>query len=1080
MTTPRRDDSPSVDAEHPWIGLVSFTESSRGYFHGRDDEITELCRRIQRKRLTVLFGKSGLGKTSILQAGVVPRLRDQGYCPVYLRIDYAAGAPSAAEQIKQAIVKAAEHSGRWTRTGSAEDGESLWAFLHHRDDVLLDLEGQPLLPLLIFDQFEEIFTLAQADEQGRERAAALRADLADLVENRPPAALEALLEQDDTANERYDLARADYRVVISLREDYLAHLEGLKAAMPSITQNRLRLAPMTGTQAQAAVMEPGRRLVNDEVAAAIVRFVAGGAEVAHAEVEPSLLSLICRELNDQRIALGRPGIGADLLAGSHTSILGEFYERSLADQPVGVRNFIEDHLLTDSGYRENVAEERVRSEFAAAGAQPEALALLVNRRLLRIEERLDLRRVELTHDVLCAVVRASRDLRRDREALDASERLVVAQAEGARVAQRALRRARSVAAVCILLAVGAVAASGFAVISSRHAQQAERDAQATRLRAEQLLSYLQNDFSDQLTPLGRTDLVQSLDDRVVTYFNAASPGQRTPEWEHARAVALVAQANMRMTQGHSSEAAAPLGVALGVLESRYAGGHHSETDLVELVNALVTRAWWLRNAQTDWVGAQTVLDRALKLSDEAARAGNGSEATRMSRASIFDEMCFVEQVGRVRAGDIVASCAASRQQYLNLGAMDTSHPLAVNGYLWSSWLLIMELDRQGHTDEALLMADSALKLGRELLAKQPEFTYARSNFSYINWQVGNIYAGRLELSNAEGHFRDAEAAFQKMTQSDSTNSFTSSDLGGVRSSQGRLALEEGNPALAASRLNAAVNAFDSAPHTAFILRNAVRAATALVYANDDRGGQAGLEKSLARRDGFFSEIQHLKSAVPPETMIYLQCDADVMHTELSLTSNDRSRSERIASTGLAALDAFHFSVPHSAAEESCRYQLTFALARAQYESNDMVAAETSLNQAIQAHDAMSSHTSDSARVGAMLSIWLALAQVHQGRAEAARATLAPALKLQRALFKTSKESALQHLELARALYAQALTQAGAPRHALLAEAAALVGQLPAPMRTLHSVQLWEGWIKSAQSSKNDRVSSAFPAVEAHG
>ena len=66
----QRDNMAGVDAQHPWIGLASFTESSRAYFHGRDDEITELCRRIQRKPLTVLFGKSGLGKTSILQAGV--------------------------------------------------------------------------------------------------------------------------------------------------------------------------------------------------------------------------------------------------------------------------------------------------------------------------------------------------------------------------------------------------------------------------------------------------------------------------------------------------------------------------------------------------------------------------------------------------------------------------------------------------------------------------------------------------------------------------------------------------------------------------------------------------------------------------------------------------------------------------------------------------------------------------------------------------------------------------------------------------------------------------------------------------
>src|SRR6202034_3503314 len=132
---------------------------------------------------------------------------------------------------------------------------------------------------------------------------------------------EAKLEADDSTAERFDFARGDYRVLIALREDYLAPLEGLKGAMPSVTQNRLRLARMTGRQALAAVMEPGKGLVSEEVAAAIVRFVAGGAEIANAEVEPSLLSLICRELNDARIAQGRSEISLDLLAGSHATIL---------------------------------------------------------------------------------------------------------------------------------------------------------------------------------------------------------------------------------------------------------------------------------------------------------------------------------------------------------------------------------------------------------------------------------------------------------------------------------------------------------------------------------------------------------------------------------------------------------------------------------------------------------------------------------------------------------------------------------------------------------------------------------------
>src|SRR3984885_14071781 len=434
-------EAPAVDERNPWLGLASFTEETRAYFFGREEEVAELARRVQRKLLTVLFGQSGLGKTSILRAGLVPRLRAQGYCPIYVRIDYARSAPEPAEQIKQAIAQIARRSGQWTQVGVAVAGESLWEFLHHRDDVLRDEHGATLIPLLIFDQFEEIFTLAQSDGFGRARAARFVAKLADLVENRPPKAFEGKLGEDESAAERFDYARRDYRVLIALREDYLAPLEGLKKDIPSISQNRLRLAPMTGTQALAAVLQPGRKLVSEEVAAAIVRFVAGGAELANAVVEPSLLSLICRELNDARVAQGRSEISLDLLAGSHASILSNFYERALADQPPDAPRTIEDDPLTESGFRENVAEERLLSRFTEAGAAPNTLAVLVNRRLLRIEERLDVRRVELTHDVLCSVVKASRDKRHEREAREATERLLAAQHERELAARRAMVRA---------------------------------------------------------------------------------------------------------------------------------------------------------------------------------------------------------------------------------------------------------------------------------------------------------------------------------------------------------------------------------------------------------------------------------------------------------------------------------------------------------------------------------------------------------------------------------------------------------------------------------------------------------------
>src|SRR2546430_1525852 len=82
-----------VDSQNPWPGLVAFTEELQEFFYGRAEEEDELLRRVERRGLTVLFGQSGLGKSSLLQAGLFPRLRAEGYLPVSIRPDHAVAAP---------------------------------------------------------------------------------------------------------------------------------------------------------------------------------------------------------------------------------------------------------------------------------------------------------------------------------------------------------------------------------------------------------------------------------------------------------------------------------------------------------------------------------------------------------------------------------------------------------------------------------------------------------------------------------------------------------------------------------------------------------------------------------------------------------------------------------------------------------------------------------------------------------------------------------------------------------------------------------------------------------------------------
>jgi hypothetical protein len=75
---------PSVDPDHPWLGLHPFSEENQHYFFGRTAEIRDIFLRVREEPLTVLYGQSGLGKTSLLRAGLMPKLRVEGFRPIRL------------------------------------------------------------------------------------------------------------------------------------------------------------------------------------------------------------------------------------------------------------------------------------------------------------------------------------------------------------------------------------------------------------------------------------------------------------------------------------------------------------------------------------------------------------------------------------------------------------------------------------------------------------------------------------------------------------------------------------------------------------------------------------------------------------------------------------------------------------------------------------------------------------------------------------------------------------------------------------------------------------------------------------
>jgi hypothetical protein len=1071
------DAAATVDERNPWLGLASFTEETRAYFFGRDEEVAELARRVQRKLLTLLFGQSGLGKTSILRAGLVPRLRGQGYCPIYVRIDYGRDSPEPAEQIKQAIRLNARRSGEWTQVGVAVEGESLWEFLHHRDDVLRDEAGATLIPLLIFDQFEEIFTLAQSDDFGRARAAHFISELADLVENRPPKEFEAKLEEDESAAERFDFTRSDYRVLIALREDYLAPLEGLKKDIPSISQNRLRLAPMTGTQALAAVLQPGRKLVSEEVAAAIVRFVAGGAELANAVVEPSLLSLICRELNDARIAQGRSEISLDLLAGSHATILSNFYERALADQPAAVRRIIEDDLLTESGFRENVAEERLISRFAEAGAAGNTLAMLVNRRLLRIEERLDVRRVELTHDVLCAVVKASRDQRQEREAREATERLLAEQRERELAARRAAVRARQIAGACTVLAVAAIVAAIFAYLSSQRALRAEREAQQTRTLAEQargqaehLLGYLSDDFARELESFGRLHLLAEFSQRQIDYFHALPGVLRGTETTRNAALALVHHSRATRALGNLKVAAADAAEARQLLEQLRSRGDHSEATLITLALAGAAQARVLES-QND-PAQLPAAESAASLLQPLARAPNASVAARRAYVDVLVRLGY-EQLRANQLEAAVHTEQEARQIAADLGARDlTSLDMGAYYAEGGGWL-VEALANLGRNQEARRVGEDSVALADKVLERQPGYRLALHAEQVMYGNLGSIAQDDLDPAVA---VRDAERNEQvsvTLLNLDPSNIVSMNNLGSAHAALAGALWSLG-------RLHEALldrqKALDDYSHAtaggaSFFLNHSGNVG-GLVYFQAQLGDIAGAEATLAGDAPFLAKLRRTEAAGSDAVMLVEAMDR-LAAANIAFERNDLTTARREAADSVSRLAAMKpLGEEQAVRRHNFRWiALYYILAPIAYQQGDFAAVEQAERTALSEHQVVGVHTLGDRRDMASISTWLAMALAREGRLSEAAATIAPVVKFERQLAARNQGDRWVSPELATALYAQALSDP-AKRSALLSEAASLADGLTPEMRSTHDMQRLRARIRKAQ--QGGLTQSAIP------
>lgn len=442
-----------LNRNNPWLGLESYKEGE--VLYGRDDDIRDLSQCVLNDIDTLLYGRSGIGKSSILNAGIIPAARRNGYLPVLIRFSHKENSPYLF-QIKDAIantmipipldesgnqivlsdkekqIRESELKRRIVKVVDCKDTEkeSLYEYFHRH--TFYNAEGERIKLLIIFDQFEEIFTL-QSNEGIKKR---FFSELADLLNDIMPTHLQ-IIEPEPVTEEKQEVIKSeddletlfndielnddedipsyvfdnDIHWVFTIREDFLSEFEYYSASIPSLKQNRYGLRPINEEQAAQIIMRPVPGLIGESVAKLIIEKVTGKTDfkldgIPEIEVDSAVLSLY---LNRLYAAKTSNKITSELIEEKGEEIIKDFYADAISGISDDTIEYLEKMLLNGQGRRDNITIYDAKEE---GHATDEEIDILCNKKkILRQFNYAGVLRIEYVHDILCPVVKNHKDER---------------------------------------------------------------------------------------------------------------------------------------------------------------------------------------------------------------------------------------------------------------------------------------------------------------------------------------------------------------------------------------------------------------------------------------------------------------------------------------------------------------------------------------------------------------------------------------------------------------------------------------------------------------------------------------------
>jgi len=368
-----------VKAPNPYVGPPPFRREDRERFFGRDREKSELYSLVAAHRTVLLYAQSGAGKTSLLNAKLIPELGEGGFDVL---------TTSRFSQLGADVALAT--GSRSTSAQSLEARNPLVSVFQHAlagHPRIVGSNRQSIPRVLVFDQFEEFFTSRP-----------------ELWEQR-----RGFFEQLNEAME----AEPSLRALFAMREDFVANIDPYEDLLPEEFRTRYRLERLRPEAALEAIEKPLEKTG--------IRFAPGVAQhlvsnllktptasqasrdyVIEEFVEPVQLQVVCfslyRKLAEQTTVITDQDLAT---FGDVDEALREFYNDSLIETVSKtevaedtLRQWFEQKLITEAGTRGLV----FRGETLTEGLPNSAVDALDKTHIIREEVRGHSRWYELSHD----------------------------------------------------------------------------------------------------------------------------------------------------------------------------------------------------------------------------------------------------------------------------------------------------------------------------------------------------------------------------------------------------------------------------------------------------------------------------------------------------------------------------------------------------------------------------------------------------------------------------------------------------------------------------------------------------------